>query len=88
MPDAYLRLTPAVHPSRAGGVDRQITMRPARAAEKVGILLASIAGLLRTWQAREKERAFLAGLPEFELSRMGLSPEARRREVNKPFWQD
>jgi len=45
------------------------------------------AALLRQWDARMRERAFLATLNDVQLRDMGLSPIDRWREVNKPFWQ-
>ena len=51
-----------------------------------GRSLAS-ASLLRLWDARMRERAFLATLNDVQLRDMGLSSTDRWREVNKPFWQ-
>ena len=45
------------------------------------------AALLREWNARMRERAFLATLNDVQLRDMGLSSTDRWREVNKPFWQ-
>ena len=62
----------------------------ATAIRRRGIDSASLKrciALLRKWQARERERAFLATLHELELRDMGLTPQDRMREVNKPFWQ-
>jgi len=47
-----------------------------------------VATLLRTWQARQTERAYLESLQDFQLEQMGLSREDRRREVSKAIWQD
>ena len=52
------------------------------------LLLKRFIALFRKWQGRERERAFLAALQEFELRDMGLTPEDRRREINKAFWQE
>ena len=49
--------------------------------------LRRCAALLRQWDARMRERAFLATLNDVQLRDMGLSPIDRWREVNKPFWQ-
>jgi uncharacterized protein YjiS (DUF1127 family) len=49
--------------------------------------LKRCAALLGEWDARRRERAFLATLKEMELRDMGLSSADRWREVNKPFWQ-
>jgi uncharacterized protein YjiS (DUF1127 family) len=49
--------------------------------------LKRCAALLEEWDARRRERAFLATLKEIELRDMGLSSADRWREVNKPFWQ-
>jgi uncharacterized protein YjiS (DUF1127 family) len=49
--------------------------------------LKRCAALLEEWDARRRERAFLATLKEMELRDMGLSSADRWREVNKPFWQ-
>ncbi len=50
-------------------------------------LQKSCAALLHTWRARHVERVFLEGLHDFELQEMGLTREARRREMSKPFWR-
>jgi uncharacterized protein YjiS (DUF1127 family) len=44
--------------------------------------------VLRLWRARTNERAFLAGLQEFELKEFGLTRQSRQLEVNKPFWRE
>lgn len=49
--------------------------------------LKRCAALLGEWDARRRERAFLATMNEVELRDMGLSSADRWREVNKPFWQ-
>ena len=49
--------------------------------------LKRCAALLAEWDARRRERAFLATLNDIELRDMGLSSADRWREVNKPFWQ-
>ena len=62
----------------------------ATAIRRRGIASASLKrciALLRKWQARERERVFLATLHELQLRDMGLTPQDRMREVNKPFWQ-
>ena len=53
----------------------------------VSASLKRCAALLEEWEARSRERAFLATLKETELRDMGLSSADRWREVNKPFWQ-
>jgi uncharacterized protein YjiS (DUF1127 family) len=50
-------------------------------------LLRRCAALLGKWDARMRERAFLATLNDVQLRDMGLSSTDRWREVNKPFWQ-
>jgi uncharacterized protein YjiS (DUF1127 family) len=50
-------------------------------------LLKRSAAMLAQWDARMRERAFLATLNDIELRDMGLSSTDRWREVNKPFWQ-
>ena len=49
--------------------------------------LKRCAAMLAQWDARMRERAFLATLNDIELRDMGLSSTDRWREVNKPFWQ-
>jgi uncharacterized protein YjiS (DUF1127 family) len=49
--------------------------------------LKRCAALLEEWDARRRERSFLATMNEIELRDMGLSSADRWREVNKPFWQ-
>jgi len=49
--------------------------------------LRRCAALLGKWDARMRERAFLATLNDVQLRDMGLSSTDRWREVNKPFWQ-
>lgn len=51
------------------------------------MLLHSIRGRLRTWNSRLNERAFLAGLQDYELHAMGLTLHQRDREANKWFWK-
>ena len=46
------------------------------------------AALRAAWHARERERAFLATLEDFQLRDMGLTLEDRQREVSKPFWRE
>jgi uncharacterized protein YjiS (DUF1127 family) len=50
-------------------------------------LLKRSAAMLAQWDARMRERAFLATLNDVQLRDMGLSSTDRWREVNKPFWQ-
>jgi uncharacterized protein YjiS (DUF1127 family) len=49
--------------------------------------LKRCAAMLAQWDARMRERAFLATLNDIELRDMGLPSTDRWREVNKPFWQ-
>jgi uncharacterized protein YjiS (DUF1127 family) len=49
--------------------------------------LKRCAELLGEWDARRRERAFLATMNEIQLRDMGLWSADRWREVNKPFWQ-
>jgi uncharacterized protein YjiS (DUF1127 family) len=44
--------------------------------------------VLRTWNRRLDDRAFLGSLQGFELSEMGMTPMARDEEAAKPFWRD
>ncbi len=43
-------------------------------------------GRLRVWKMRFNDRAYLAGLQQFQLSEMGMTLDQRASEVNKPFW--
>lgn len=43
---------------------------------------------LRIWNARLDDRAYLAGLRQFQLSEMGMTLDQRDSEVNKPFWKE
>lgn len=43
---------------------------------------------LRVWKIRFDDRAYLAGLQHFQLSEMGMTPDQRDSEINKPFWQE
>jgi uncharacterized protein YjiS (DUF1127 family) len=45
------------------------------------------ARVLRTWNRRLDDRAFLGSLQGFELSEMGMTPMARDEEAAKPFWR-
>lgn len=58
-----------------------------RALALTSASLKRCAALLGEWDARRRERAFLATMNEIELRDMGLSSADRWREVNKPFWQ-
>jgi uncharacterized protein YjiS (DUF1127 family) len=40
---------------------------------------------LRTWAAWSPKRFFLASLDDFELSKLGLTPERRDAEIRKVF---
>ena len=51
-------------------------------------LVRHYVAVLRLWRARTNERAFLAGLQEFELKEFGLTRQSRQLEVNKPFWRE
>ena len=56
---------------------------PSRAA----ILVAGITTTLAEWRRRARSRTELARFGEHELRDIGLSPDERWRECNKPFWQ-
>ena len=43
--------------------------------------------LLGLWQRRREERQQLRTLPDHMLQDIGLTPEAVRKEVAKPFWR-
>ncbi|MGE0565115.1 MAG: hypothetical protein AB7O50_11440 [Pseudolabrys sp.] len=50
-------------------------------------LLRFLRQSLRVWNARLKDRHFLAGLHEFQVHEMGLTLAERDHEAQKPFWQ-
>ena len=62
--------------------------RIAHCANGMHALSTFVATVLRTWQARQTERAYLESLEDFQLQEMGLSREDRRREASKAIWQD
>lgn len=93
-----MRGSPELPPSHGGrtpascaNVDRKPANRVLAAARSAATTMRALqtfcAALLRTWRARQDERAFLESVPDFQLPEMGLSREDRRREVNKPFWR-
>ncbi|OYY25976.1 MAG: hypothetical protein B7Y65_02400 [Azorhizobium sp. 35-67-15] len=49
--------------------------------------LAGLAGLLRVWLRRARERRELAHLDEDQMRDTGISREVARREAEKPFWR-
>ena len=59
----------------------------ARADRRPADVVRNLRSCLRHWQARYRERAFLAGLGDFELSRLGLTPGQRDAEAGKAFWE-
>lgn len=61
--------------------------RAAPATRRPADVMRGMRSRLRTWAARRSERAFLAGLGDFELSRLGLTPGQRDAEVGKAFWE-
>lgn len=54
---------------------------------QAGLGLAELRTLFRTWQARIRERAFLATLGERELHDMGVGRAEIQYEISKPFWR-
>jgi len=58
-----------------------------RAVRHVARIFRLARGHLRAWNTRLNERAFLAGLQEYELRDMGLTLDQRACETNKPFWE-
>lgn len=53
-------------------------------------VLAGLTGLLSetlVWHQRSQGRAQLRSLEQHRLDDIGLSPDARDREVRKPFWR-
>lgn len=74
---------------RADGVTRK-TMTPAWlgfAPRQFGLGGLGLGRLLLLWQQRISERVHLRDLEACYLEDAGLSPEARAREVGKPFWR-
>jgi uncharacterized protein YjiS (DUF1127 family) len=61
--------------------------RAGQAARLAAGIVRRMHGRLRLWNARLQERAFLAGLGDFELSRLGLTPGQRDAETGKAFWE-
>ncbi|WP_218578452.1 DUF1127 domain-containing protein [Vineibacter terrae] len=49
--------------------------------------LQRIAAVLRTWQARRRERLELAQVDERTLRELGLSPTLVDYELRRPFWR-
>jgi uncharacterized protein YjiS (DUF1127 family) len=60
----------------------------ARHAERAnqGAQFAHLAGLLRTWAVRARQRRALAELDDQLLDDIGLTRSEARREAGKPFW--
>jgi uncharacterized protein YjiS (DUF1127 family) len=57
-----------------------------RAATTPTWRLGSLVRLWRTWFKRTRQRRDLAELSDTQLRDVGLSREAIKREVEKPFW--
>ncbi len=49
--------------------------------------LASLAGRLRAWLVKARSRRQLAALDDRLLRDIGVTPDAARREIEKPFWR-
>jgi uncharacterized protein YjiS (DUF1127 family) len=62
-----------------------------RPAATIVRLIAPIPRLVRdrlhVWKMRFDDRAYLAGLQDFEVHEMGLTLDQRNSEVSKPFWE-
>ena len=58
----------------------------APAAHRAG-LPERVAGLIRLWRARRRERQTFAILGHRELREIGLSQWAVEQELAKPFWR-
>ncbi len=72
-------------------IDPARTASSAVSVVRIGRLIAQIfrfaRGRLRVWNTRLDDRAYLAGLQQFQLNEMGMTLDQRDREVNKPFWE-
>jgi uncharacterized protein YjiS (DUF1127 family) len=58
---------------------------PRRVVRPWALVLKAYGVLRRTWRVRQ-ERHELAELSEAQLRDMGISTEAQRRELRRPFW--
>lgn len=68
------------HPGIAGSGIAPATRLPAG-------LVRRVRSRLRVWTARRRERAYLASLDDFEVSRLGLTLGQRDAETGKAFWE-
>jgi uncharacterized protein YjiS (DUF1127 family) len=50
-------------------------------------LVSRLAGEIRTWRRRARERTELARMSEAELHDIGVTSTDRWAEINKPFWR-
>jgi uncharacterized protein YjiS (DUF1127 family) len=50
-------------------------------------MISRLAGKLRTWRQRERERAELARMSQHELHDIGVSSSEHWTEISKPFWR-
>ncbi|MCF7200842.1 DUF1127 domain-containing protein [Pseudomonas oligotrophica] len=65
----------------------QRTLPRLRTARPVHERLHALLALLRLWQQRSRTRHQLAALDAHQLADTGISPAARRAELDKPFWR-
>ena len=49
---------------------------------------AATAGRIAQWMDRQRQRDLLMALDERMMRDIGLTPDARTREVTKPFWRE
>lgn len=50
-------------------------------------ILLFVRACLRAWSMRLDDRAYLAGLRDYEVHEMGLTLDQRDREARKAFWE-
>lgn len=73
----------AIRRSRA----EQAAALTANAIGFVTALPGRVRRMLRLWNMRLNDRAFLASLHDHQLGDLGMSRDQRDGEVRKPFWQ-
>ena len=75
-----------VHDAIHAGLDGR-WRTAAIALRRLPQIVRNVPALLRAWQRRCDEQAFLASLGEYELNQLGLARGRRDDATGTPFWQ-
>lgn len=64
-----------------------ITLATRERSQILPLLWREATKVLAIWRQRSRQRHELARMPYREMADIGLSADARNREVTKPFWR-